>query len=445
MSTITFKNKIDILALPEVDVIVNKYKGNITNVTFDSREVLPNSIFFALKRKNTDGHNFVVDALNKGASVAVVEKVLPQLINISDKTVIRVSSPLKYMTNLAKEYRKKIKADIIGITGTIGKTTTKYLIANLLSKRFSTLVAPESYNNLLGLSFSLLNYNNEEKVILELGVNHPAEMDELVEIAKPNIAIITYITPVHLEGMKSIFTIFEEKQKIVKYAKKVLVNADSFLLNRVTHPLLVKIGTRQNLDYSGFLVKKNLYKTQFTINNQLFEIPTCFDMIIYPAMFSYALGKEYGLNYEEVYDAFKEFSLPKLRFQIIEKNDRVLVVDCYNANPYSMEKAIEQFQEVTPPTRAFIFGDMSELGDKSAFYHKKVTNIIKQFDGLKILVGENFKNGSDFLSKYNIDHYYFSKVEELINSLPVILTSKCKFIFLKASRKLQIEKLIEYF
>ncbi|MFN7181763.1 MAG: Mur ligase family protein, partial [Planctomycetota bacterium] len=299
---ITFKSKIDILNLTSCELVVKGYTGNVTNITFDSRKVPLNSIFFALKGEKTDGHNFVVDALHKGASVAIVDKVLPEYKNVTGKTIIKVDSSIKFMANLAKEYRKMINADVIGITGTIGKTTTKYLVGSILSKRFNTLVSQESYNNLLGVSYTLLNYENEEKVVLELGINRLHEIEELVEIAKPDFAIITYITPVHLEGMHSIFEIFTQKRKIVKYARKIFINADSFLLNSLAHPHIVKVGTAEDLDYRGFIVRNELNITHFTINNEFFHIPSYTKSILYPALFAYAIGKEYGLSYSEIFD-----------------------------------------------------------------------------------------------------------------------------------------------
>lgn len=443
---LTFKSKVNVLSVDKVEIVTNGFVGNIDGISFDSRNVPSNSIFFALEGQNVDGHQFVCDALNKGANVAVVSKVLPEYRSFShNKTIIKVHSPINFMSVLAKEFRKHIKCDVIGITGTVGKTTTKYLLSNVLSKKFKVLFAPESYNNILGLSYTLLNYKDEEKIVLEFGVNHIGEIDELVEIAKPNVAIITYISPVHLEGMKSIFNIFEEKKKITKYAKKVVVNSDSFLLNRMSN--VDKIGTISGSDYLGTLVQQKLSEIKFTINNEFFEIPTHCCSILYSALFSYAIGKYYGINYKDIYRAFESFNLPKLRNQVIQKNGRTIIADCYNASPASTYMAISSFYSLVVTNHsslAFVLGDMLELGDYSSFYHKQIANFLKDFAGLKILVGKEFKAGSDFLNKYNVVHHYFENVDELTGSIHNIITPQCNYILLKASRKLQLEKLIDY-
>lgn len=457
---LTFKSKINILDFCKIETIANGFSGNVDGISFDSRNIPPNSIFFAMEGQNVDGHQFVPDALNKGANVAIVSKILPEYKNFShNKTIIKVDSPINFMSVLAKEYRKYIKCDVIGITGTIGKTTTKYLIADVLRKRFKVLFAPDSYNNVLGLSYTLLNYNNEEKIVLELGVNHVGEMDKLVEIAKPDIAVITYISPVHLEGMKSVFNIFEEKKKITKYAKRVLINSDSFLLSVIASGCATisscssvsveKIGMLDAIDYSGLIVQKGLNGIKFTVKgkygNEFFEIPSHSQATVYSALFSYVLAKSYGISYEDIYDAFRNFNLPKLRNQIIQKGERTIIADCYNASPLSMYMAISSFCSSLHTQRlALILGDMLELGDYGPFYHKQVANFLMSFSGLKILVGKEFKAGSDFLNKYNVNHYYFENTGELADFVPKIVTPEYKYILLKASRKLQLEKLVNY-
>ncbi len=441
---LTFKSKVNILSIDKIEMVTNGFVGNVNGISFDSRNVHGNSIFFALEGQNVDGHQFVCDALNKGAQVAVVSKVLPEYRSFShNKTIIKVNSPINFMSDLAKEFRKYIKCDIIGITGTVGKTTTKCLIAEVLSRKFKVLFSPASYNNILGLSYTILNYNDEEKIVLEFGINHLGEMDKLVEIAKPNIAIITYISPVHLEGMRSVFAIFEEKKKITRYAKKIFVNADSFLLSTI--PDAEKVGTMSGSNYLGTLVQQKLSEIKFTINNEFFEIPIHSHSIIYSALFSYAIGKYYGINYEDIYRAFKGFNLPKLRNQIVQKNGKTIIADCYNASPASTYMAISSFCLLVPASHsAIILGDMLELGDYSSFYHKQIAHFLKNFAGLKILVGKEFKAGSDFLRRFNIAHYCFENVDKLCDSVNMIITPECKYILLKASRKLQLEKLIDY-
>jgi UDP-N-acetylmuramoyl-tripeptide--D-alanyl-D-alanine ligase len=441
---ITFKSKFDILSIAPYEEVVNFFRGNIQAVTFDSRNVPPSSIFFALEGAHADGHNFVLEALQKGAEVAVVKKVLPEFKNISNKTILQVDSPLKFMSIMAKEYRKYFNADVVGITGTTGKTTTKYLIAHLLEKKFKTLAAPESYNNLLGLSYTILNYTDHQKVVLELGINHPNEMDELVEIARPNIAIITNISPVHLEGMKNVFQIFNEKAKIIRYAQKVIINADAFLLNSISHTNTIRVGRCKNCDYKATLVQKTLNKISFTINNEFFEFPTYSAINIYPALFAYAVGKEFSMNYYEVFEAFLSFSVPKMRTQLLVKNDKLIFVDCYNANPQSMIASITEFVEISSAKRVFILGEMLELGEYSDFYHKKVANFLRKFEGKKVLVGERFKAGAEFLAKFDTFYLYFPSLKELLDNFNKIKESDYKFYLLKASRAVGLEKIIEY-
>lgn len=448
-----FKSKVEILKVGRSEVVTDGFRGDIENITFDSRKVPQKSIFFALSGTKTDGHNFVCDAFKNGSEVAVVSKILPQYKDFaSSKTIIKVDSPLNFMAELAKEFRKYIKCDVIGITGTIGKTTTKYLLYETLSKKFKILFTPESYNNILGLSYTILNYNNEEKIILEFGINHIGEMDKLVEICRPDIAIITYISAVHLEGMKSIFHICEEKKKIGKYAKTVYLNSNSPLYHFSTPklPMKITVGTIGKAHYQGTIVEQKLEGIKFVIrengNSHFFELPVYNRAIIYPALFSYAISKKYGIEYEAIYSAFKHFHSPKLRNQIIQKGNRTIIADCYNASPESVKTAISSYYYSIQKDKAepiFILGDMLELGELSPFYHRQTASFLSQFNGLKILVGNEFQHGSDFLNKYNIHHYYFKDTEKLLDSIKKIISPEHKYILLKASRKLQLEKLIE--
>lgn len=449
-----FKDKIDILSLGGIDIITNGYCGNIKNVTFDSRNVGPDSIFFAIEGTQTDGHYFVSDAFKKGAQVAVVNKVFPEYKNFAtNKTIIKVNSTTEFMAELAKEYRKHIKCDVIGITGSVGKTTTKDLVTKVLSVKFKVLSAIHSYNNILGLSFTLLNYNDEEKVVLELGVNHTGEMEKLVEIAHPDIAVLTYFAPVHLEGMKSLFIIYDQKKIITRYAKDIYVNSDSpfFYIFAKDFPFLKSAGISACPTYRANIIFQDLNKIVFTIkdgkNTYLFEVPSFNIAVIYSALFAYAIGKKYDIDYTSICNTFKNFTPAQLRNEIIQKEGRVIIADCYNANPFSVEMVLSSFRNVASRKSdncAFILGDMLELGRYSPFYHIQLANSLKNLPGLKILVGSEIRYASEFLNKYNISHYYFEDVERLIKSLPFIIPLDYKYILLKGSRKLQLERLIEF-
>ena len=418
--------------------LFNKYKS----VSIDTRSIKPNDIFFAIKGPNFDGNNFALQAIKTGASYVISDN--PAISKKSDK-IIYVENSIKALQKLANYHRRKLNTKIIAITGSNGKTTSKELIFNVLKTKYKTTATKGNLNNHLGVPLSLLEINeNTEFGIIEMGANHLNEIAQLCKIAEPSFGYITNFGNAHLEGFGSIEGVIKGKSELYNFLKnnKNLIfhnsenikqtslinnykNTYSFGINSKSNCIINKSESENTLDVSfqNKIIKSNIYG-DYNFENICIAI---------------AIGEFFKVDFNNIKKGIESYISKNNRSQISLKNNNTIILDAYNANPTSMNLALESFKKTNYKNKMIILGDMFELGKDSNYYHQEITNSLEKINDSTIyIVGEYFCN-----TKHSDRIRSFSSSKELINNLSKTNVSNYS-ILIKGSRGMQLEKIIEF-
>ncbi len=427
------------------------------NICTDSRTAVKNSIFFALKGENFDGNRYALKALEQ-CDYAIVddEKFL------KDNRFILVDNVLDTLQELAKYHREKLDLPIIAITGTNGKTTTKELIKEILSKQFNVVSTNGNLNNHIGVPITLLKMKvNTDIGVVEMGANHPGEIKKLCDIAQPNYGLITNIGKAHLEGFGSFEGVKKAKSELYKFLSDneglAFVNYDNEILEDLKPPArTILYGSSgfthcqgRKLDSELFLQFKwvsteNMSADDVTIdwNDKIRNIKT---QIIGNYNFENALaatciGNHFGITEINIKNAIENYIPSNNRSQFIKKQNNTIILDAYNANPSSMKIALSNFSSLKFENKIIILGDMLELGSQSEIEHSVIISLIKQMQfNNAFLIGNNFFNLKNIYPDFN----YFNTTNDFIRWIknnPI----KNSTIFIKGSRKNGLEKIMDY-
>ena len=412
-------------------------KVQIKNVVMDSRKVTEGSLFFAIN----NGNSYVKDVLDKGASLVIADNT-----NIKDKRVVKVTDTIATMQNLATKYRKKLDIQVIGITGSNGKTTTKDIVYSLLSTKAKTLKTEGNYNNHIGLPYTLLNVTDEEKfVVLEMGMSSLGEIRRLGEISSPNYAIITNIGDSHIEFLKTRDNVFKAKTELLEFVdkKNTFVCGDDEYLGKLD---VNKVGFNGNNDYKIESYEFSNKGSKFVLDGKEYEMSLLGKHNISNTAIAIELAKKIGLTDEEIQKGLKEIKISNMRFQEIKIGEDIYINDAYNASPMSMKAAIDTLNEIyNDKYKIAILGDMLELGENEINYHIDVLNyLLDKKIKLIYLYGERMKKAYDIFMKNKSEEYrfwYYPTKEGIVESLKNIKMEKV--ILLKASRGTALEDIIK--
>ena len=375
----------------------------INNFCLSSLDTKRNSLFFALKGKNFDGHDFIKEVLDKESFILAEKQI-----NFSDKKIIYTPSVIQAYQRLAKKYSNYfINCQKIGITGSVGKTTTKEMIFNLLEKKYpNTIKTYENENNLLGVPKTLFKIKaNTNFAIIELGTNHKGEIESTSKLICPDIGIITNIEPAHLEYFENIEEIYKEKISLFKYSKEKIFSKDISFFENLKG---ISVGYKENNENICKLIKIKENSLTFSLNNQEYSLNSIIPYHVYSASIALIVGKHYGFSKDELKNFLQKKILVKNRMQIENKDEKIIFWDCYNASPKSMQEAIKFWLSYKKNLKHYaILGDMLELGEKSIDFHKQIALLLPN------------KNNIISVGKYSL--YYdakkhFTTVEDLINS-----------------------------
>jgi len=424
--------------------IYQLFKAN-PKISTDSRKIEMGCIFFALKGDNFNGNKYVEAALGKGASYAIIDE--PEYL-FSNKTIL-VKNVLQTLKDLANLHRKKLGIPILAITGTNGKTTTKELTSAVLSQKYNVSFTEGNLNNHIGVPLTLLKMNvHTEFGVVEMGANHPGEIEELCIVADPDFGIITNIGKAHLEGFGSFEGVIKTKSELYKYIKSkngtIFYNNDNPILTELVSEIENKIsfGT-ENTSFTGELLsappfvhlKANFKKGALYLNTNLTGDYN-FENILAAA----CIGNYFEVDPLAIQKALKNYYPQNNRSQLINKNGLKIIMDAYNANPTSMQASIKSFMSNISNESYIILGDMLELGDYSRQEHIAILELVKNYPSTTVLtVGKNFY---EIASGFNCSS--FLNVELLCDFLqenPI----KQGDILIKGSRGIQLEKVLNCF
>ncbi|MGL6114990.1 MAG: UDP-N-acetylmuramoyl-tripeptide--D-alanyl-D-alanine ligase [Cetobacterium sp.] len=407
----------------------------IKDVVMDSKKVQEGSLFLAIN----NGNKYIQEALNKGAAIVIGDKV-PEEIN--DKRVITVENTIEIMQKLAREYRRELAVEVIGITGSNGKTTTKDLITGVLSEKYITEKTQGNYNNHIGLPYTILTLpENTEVVVLEMGMSSFGEIDTLCKIAEPNYGIITNIGDSHLEFLKTRENVFKAKGEMIKYisSDKLFIFGDDPYLKNVSG---IKVGYLEENDYKINIISEELSATEFTVNNfEKYKISLNGKHNCINATMAIGIGKTFGLTMEEIQRGLEKSQMTAMRFEKKLVGETLYINDAYNASPTSMEYSLMTFDNLKVSRKKIaILGDMLELGEESVKFHKEIlekaieTKIDKIF-----LYGPLMAQGAQLVKNNNI--YTFETKNDIVKALKE--EKEPIAVLLKGSRGMKLEEIIE--
>ena len=382
-------------------------------ITTDSRECPEGSIFLALKGDKFDGNRFATQALAKGCALAIVDDAA---VAASDARCILVDDTLQTFKDIAREHRRQFNIPVIGITGTNGKTTTKELIRAVLSKKYNVLATEGNLNNDVGVPKTLLRLRPEHEIaIIEMGASHPGDIKTLAETAEPTCGLITNVGRAPLQGFGSFEGVCRTKGELYDYLRSrqdglVFINADSDeLVDMLTDDLwCTPYSTDPEKQYScisGEVMEGGVY-LRFRWRKPLMELEqegasqkwhkVQTQLVgaynIYNALAAIAVGINFGVDRKMICQALEEYHPTNNRSQLTETERNRLIVDAYNANPSSMQAALENFSQIPAQRKMLILGDMRELGPTSQEEHQGVVNYIETMEDLSDvwLVGQEF-------------------------------------------------------
>lgn len=423
----------------------------IENITTDTRKIAEGDLFIPLKGENFDGHNFIQQAFESGALCCLSAENIE-----TDKPFIYVSDTRLALRDLAEYYISLFDIPVVGITGSVGKTTTKDMIASVLMQKYNVLKTEGNFNNEIGLPLTVFRITDDtEVVVLEMGMNSFGEIHNLSKIAKPDIAVITNVGVSHIENLGSREGILKAKCEIFDYIKNngtAILNIDNDMLKTLEGKTSFKTlwyGIENKKDiYADNIVKNGVESISCDIhmNNEMFNvcIPVPGEHMVLNAMAAALVGKTLDLSTSEIKRGIEEFVPTKMRMAIFKtKNRTTLINDAYNANPVSMKASIDVLSGVEGEKIA-ILGDMFELGDfaEKMHYDTGVYAAQKNIDKI-ICIGNISKSMYEGAVSLGGNAFYFETQEDFFENGFEKLINKGVTVLVKASRGMHFEKTAE--
>ncbi|MBT5421226.1 MAG: UDP-N-acetylmuramoyl-L-alanyl-D-glutamate--2,6-diaminopimelate ligase, partial [Candidatus Cloacimonetes bacterium] len=424
---------IDLLQLELIfqqNLIINN-NPLIEYISTDSRSIKDNSLFFALKGDNFDGHDYVEKVLKKKNCWAVVNMDYQS----SSTNIIRVKDTLEAYALLAKIYKDQFDLTTIALTGSFGKTTTKEYLYNILSEKALTHKTLGNENNLIGVPKTIFRLDPKYTYsVLELGTNQFGEIEKLAEITQPDIGVIISIGASHLEFLRDELGVFKEKTALFQpELKEKFFPADDERFRRFVG---MSFGSSLNSDFRFTDIQSENDTTKFKVNESEFSIPTPFKEFTLNAGISVAIATKLQIEEDTIQIGLNKPLKISQRMEILKQNGKTLLVDCYNANPDSMRAAIEFWNEyeVTKPHYA-ILGDMLELGKLTDELHNNMLIVLKEMDYKQLISVGSASHA------FNADVHY-NDVEKLLSSEILEEIPENAVVLIKASHGIKLEKII---
>lgn len=416
----------------------------VTSIETDSRNIREGSLFAAIPGNKVDGHKFIEPSISKGMVCALCERK-PEC----DTPYILVDSTLQALKDIATYYRSLFNIPFIGITGSVGKTSTKEMISSVLSQKFKVHKTSGNFNNELGVPLTLFKLEEYHEIaVIEMGINSFGEMSRLGNIVKPNIEVFTNIGNCHLEKLIDRDGVYKAKTEMIDFLKKdgtIYYNGDDDKLKQISSldKNSVSFGLSDSNDYFATNIESNettSVNCRMICKNGAFNvtIPALGDFMVINALCAAAIGENFGLSLEEIKNGIEKFENVGSRSRIIETESLTIIDDCYNANPTSVKASIDALAKFNARTVAII-GDMKELGKSEFALHEETGKYICD-RGIELLICVGPL--SKYTSKGYLGSEYFDNIDSCINSVSKLL-KKGDVVLVKASHSMHFEKIVE--
>lgn len=428
----------------------------VKHVFTDSRNPDPGALFIPLVGERFDGHAFLNEALEGGAAGCFTQRERESY--LPGKFYIKVGSTQKALRDLARHYKQKFRIPFVAVTGSVGKTTTKDMVAAVLGERFKVLKTEGNFNNEVGLPLTLLRLNsNHEICVVEMGMNHFGEIEYLSSIVEPDVAVITNIGDSHIENLGSRENILKAKCEIFSHMdpKKgyVILNGDDPLLEplRASLPFQsVLVGTAEGLDYRATGVESDGEKSvrchvRTPRSGFDVEIPALGNHMLYPTLTAAAVAEHFGMTGGEIARGVLRFAPTKMRMNILKRGDGITILnDAYNANPQSMRAAVEVLSKSGGDDKIAVLGDMFELGPFAPTLHAGVGAYLgKAGIDCLVAVGELARHIYDAAKDAMVPQVYWCETKEEAKPILAELVKPNSTILVKASRGMAFEELVD--
>lgn len=424
----------DILNITEGQLIIGNENLECENFSKDTRTIRKGDIYIGIKGEKFDGSQFWKQALDNGAEAVIVENIeimQEEMEKYSNKTIIKVKNTLESLYEIARYKRSLYDIPVIAVTGSVGKTSTKDVIASVVSTKYKTLKTEGNNNNNIGLPLTILKLKDHEALVIEMGMNHFGEISLLTSIAKPTLGVITNIGTSHIGNLGSRENILKAKLEILEgmAIPKIIINNDNDLLHEWYEENKEKIkihtfGIQNKSELNAQSISLHEDGSEFTAvyetQNLDIKVPIGGEHFVYNALCATQVGHILEISNEQIQQGIAQFELTKKRMDIRKlENGAILINDAYNASYESMKASLEFLESYTGTRKIAVLGDMFELGEFSEELHRKVGKEVAQRNiNILICAGDVSKYIIEEAEKNTkIQAYYFNSNEEIVENL----------------------------
>lgn len=414
--------------------------------------VHPGDTFVGIKGEKVDGNNFLDIAFDKGAIACIVDKDVPQNLveNYKDKVIIQVNNTIKSLQEIASFVRLQYNIPVVAITGSVGKTSTKDIIASVISQNFDVLKTEGNLNNHIGLPLTILNLKNQAALVVEMGMNNLGEISLLSKIAKPTIAVITNVGTSHIGNLGSRENILKAKLEILDGLLengKLIINNDNDLLHNWYQKNMAEniytYGIKSNSTFVATNIFQDNYSSTFTVDNQKIKVAVSGKHFIYNALSAYAVGKMLNIADEKIIKGIAEFKLTAKRMEFRKiSNNSIVIEDYYNASYESILMALDVLENLNTSKKIAVLGDILELGIFSEKIHKELGKEVKKKNvNVLITVGDAAKNIAEEAKKLGLQDVYICNDNKTATKILKQQIIEDSAILIKASHGMKFEEI----
>ncbi len=422
----------------------------IENISKDTRTIQEGDIYIGIKGTNFDGNLFYQDAFNKGATICILDNIDES--SISDKylskTIVKVDDTVKCLQELAAYKREINDIPVIAVTGSVGKTSTKEMIASVLSKKYKVLKSEGNNNNQIGLPLNILRLKDEDIMVLEMGMSSFGEISNLTRIAKPTIGVITNIGTSHIGDLGSRENIMKAKLEIIEGLNgPLIINNDNDMLHNNIEMIkelnkVITVGINNKSDYMAMEIDGN----NFIVDGDKMESPINNMAFIYNSLISYVVGKLCDVDVEKIREGILDVQLVSGRLEYKKLENGAVIIDgTYNASLDAIKSSLEILRKEKATRRGAIIGDVLDLGEYTRDIHREIGRALLESDlDFIVTIGSNTNYTDEYLKENKYDNWkHFAKEEDSYEYIQKLLKSG-DVVLIKGSHAMHLDNIVKW-